>query len=351
MAAALATAAFAALAWRQWTLSDARRAARCDGLDGVRDEALCGIRARLCRDPPGEVPPRPLVVVAAGASRSASTFLYNALRILMRIRDPNTIYGWHEDLQALHGKYGRLAEGNTTYGDAAAVNRLEAFKSVSSVLVKVHLVQDWHDFVGLEDGDTRMEPYVDAVFTTHRDPRTVVRSIRDMGWGVKVDPKRLSHPDFCKKRHLKTAPVFLTAGEFKRNPSVWVNMAKAHIICRHAMLESAGSKHKMDLRAEDLRFLSFEQKLQIVREISQHLEYAYTNTQLSDATRELQLLRPVPCSSGYGAILEVNPTTHLHRGHIFQKSDVAAAMDAAGMEAISKDPFCAKWLRDNRCPA
>lgn len=74
--------------------------------------------------------PRPIVVVSAGAIRSGSTVLYNALRILMRIRDPNTIFGWRRDLTQTLKTYGTPIPSNMTPANALR-------SSGTSVLVKV----------------------------------------------------------------------------------------------------------------------------------------------------------------------------------------------------------------------
>ena len=189
----------------------------------------------------------------------------------MRIRDPNTVAGWYKDLMVLHEKYSQLNPQNKTYHSQGVMNanRLEAYKSLgTSVLVKLHLVQDWHTFLGMEELDPVMEGHVDAVFTSHRDLRHAMKSVRNMGWGVKVDPSKFGDPDFCRKRASDyKPPPGLTGGEYKRK-SNWVNLAKAHMLCRRKLLESAGVKMKMDIKTEKVANMDFNRTMEVVREMA-----------------------------------------------------------------------------------
>lgn len=314
----------------------------CDTSLASNHPILCGTSTRLCADADEIHLPRPLVVVAAGGSRAGSTWLYNALRILMRIRDPNTVAGWHHDLADSYGRYAAQMPGVTNGTDGGSV---DAFRALgTSMLIKLHLVQDWHEFQGGGDMDTRMEGYVDAVFTSHRDVRQVVRSVRDMGWGVDVSLAKMEHRDFCKKRALRTTPKFLKGGQYREN-SVWVRQARATIKCREALIESAGKALKMDLKAETIQGLSKAKTIQLLREIGKSLEYEYSESQLEAGAEELSKLRSPRCNAGYPMEMEVNPVTHLHKGHVrFVKSATAVAVERRGMQAISSDDVCARWL-------
>lgn len=270
-------------------------------------------------------------------------------RILMRIRDPNMVSGWYQDLMIFQERYGQLSRSNTTWHKVGVggASRLEAYKSLgTSLLIKLHLVQDWHTFVGVQDLDPNIEAYADAVFTSHRDLRTAMRSVRNMGWGVKLVPEKFSDPDFCRKRATDyKPPQSLTKGEYKRT-SAWVNMARAHIICRNVLLASAGSKLKMDIKTESVAHMDDAQTFNVVKEMGSHIpDYDYTDDEVHSVVREMKKLRPALCHSGYGSEMAVNPVTHFHRGHTtFRHSSVAESLDRMGMNAIAEDDHCKKWL-------
>lgn len=315
----------------------------CSTGEAVKYSWLCGTTARVCVDGVSAPAPRALVVVAAGAARASSTWLYNALRILMRIRDPNTVAGWYRDLELLYGSYVRdMGRGN---GTKVSASRVDAFRSLGSVLIKLHLVTDWHEFHGGDDADTAMAPYVDAVFTSHRDLRTAVRSVRDMGWGVLTPKARLTHPDFCKKRNVKEVPHFLGHEQYNRE-STWVNIAQASVRCRDALLESAGDKLKMDLKTEKIVGMGRAQTLATLRQIGTHLDYEFSETELEMTAHELSRLRVPLCDGGFDYEMDVNPVTHLHKGHI--RTGMSASVQAAdrrGMAAIAADETCSRWLQ------
>lgn len=318
-----------------------------DAICGTEEAAkypwLCGTMTRMCIDRVSAPAPRALLVVAAGTMRASSTWLYNALRILMRIRDPNTVAGWYRDLELLYGSYVRdMGRGN---GTKEIASRVDAFRSLGSVLIKLHLVMDWHELNGGGDADATMAPYVDAVFTSHRDLRTAARSVRDMGWGVLTPETRLAHPDFCKKRNVKEVPQYLRHEQYNKE-STWVNIAQASMRCRDALLESAGDKLKMDLKAEDVTGMGRTQTLAMLRQIGAHLDYEFSETELEMAAHELSRLRAPPCDGGFDYEMDVNPVTHFHKGHIrVEKSARVQAADRRGMTAIGADESCARWLR------
>lgn len=310
----------------------------CDTARAQEHPLLCGTPRRMCRDFPAPEAPAPLVVIAAGGSRAGSTWLFNALRILLRVRDPNTVAGWHADLSAWHDRYAVRPPNATGEPTARAFQRMG-----TSVLVKVHLLQDWHQFQATEDAHAKMEQHVDAVFTSYRDVRHVVRSVRDMGWGVDVPLRRLTHPDFCRKRAPRQRRKALTAGQY-RDKSVWVRQALATIRCREVLLAAAGGKLKMDIKAEDMRGLGEAATVAVLRDIGTHLDYAYSEGELVGAARELLRLRAPLCNAGAVA-MDLNPITHLHRGHVrVDKSPAAGLVERRGMGAIAADTDCARWL-------
>lgn len=242
----------------------------------------------------------------------------------------------------------RMPRSSNVSAAVEKASRADAFRgSGTSLLVKLHLVQDWHEFQGGGEADTSMERHVDAVFTSHRDVREVVRSVRDMGWGVKVQLTRLAHPDFCKKRNVREMPKYLRSGQY-REQSVWIGQARASIKCRDALIESAGSKLKMDVKAESVRGLSRDETAKILREMGKHLDYEYSERELQAAADELGKLRSPKCDGGFGVEMDVNPVTHLHKGHVrFVKSAAAVAVERRGMQAINSDEVCAQWLKEH----
>lgn len=320
---------------------------------------ICPIRtkSRPCIDSVEVLPrPRPLVIISAGGHGSASTFLFNALRILMRIRDPNTISGWYEDLERFYQQYGRTIdrEHKHTEGSANEVklrgNRMLALKSVGSVLIKIHQVQEWHEFLGYPDGYAKMDGIVNGVFTSHRDVRQVIRFIRAMGWGTVHTEKQRSHSDFCRrKRKVEKGgilvdldqPRFLRDEEYE-DVENWVQMARGHLVCRQVLIDTAGQALKMDIKAEDVKKLSFEDTIEFLRKLGSHLDYIFTQNDLHSAATELRMLKPVKCDSGYDVELDVHPVTQYHKGH-WHGSE--SGDDERGMEAIAKDDICRRWLK------
>jgi len=89
---------------------------------------------------PEELPSQPIFVVAGGAPRTGSTFIYNILRILMRLRDPNTIAGPEWMLAKL------VPENYTT---TPVYDRIQLLRSMgTSVLLKLHTLHQYEVFAG-----------------------------------------------------------------------------------------------------------------------------------------------------------------------------------------------------------
>lgn len=368
--------------WTWWPLSlTARPAATAAGAACDTRAGYCGATVRECRDAPAATPPhpaarngRPLLVVAAGGSRAASTWVYNVARILLRVRDPNTVAGWYEDLAAMVGAYAQLVPGNDTYGEVGAASRLEALRSLdTSVLIKVHLVQEWATLLGGEHRPPKagggrwgapwgradeppdvpmveLSEAADVVLTSHRDVREVVRSLRHMGWGTRVNPAAFSHPDFCRRPYdARWAPAPLGAAGYA-DADAWVAMARAHLLCRERLLASAGDKLVLDVPAEALAGASAATQARLVQAVAAAFDWPYTDAELAGVVTEVARLRVPPCAApaggggGGGVHLVLNPTTHIHRGHIRLAATNVEAVDAAGVAAIEADPVCRAWL-------
>lgn len=289
-----------------------------------------------CRDTASHTP-RPLIVVSAGAPRSGSTLLYNALRILLRIRDPNLIAGWYVDLQQLFHRYPANID---TYSNATAIDLL---RSVGfSILLKIHNVPDWLKFLhgrekALTASDWHIAPHVDAVFTTHRDIRRVIRSQRRMAWGTVHRSAQLSDPMFCVLPNSKE-PQWLDAADYD-DKQVWVNMARAHILCLDRLRDSAGIKLLDDIKMENFRTSSQLSVITLLQRLAKHLDFPYSAQQLKEAARELHMLNTPKCLSA----LNVHPVSHLHRAH-YAPSIAPDSRERSGIDAIERDDAVQKWL-------
>lgn len=315
------------------------RGHRCGPLS---TESYCPQPHQCVDSNPENQHPRPLIVVSAGAQRSASTFLYNALRILLRIRDPNTVSGWYVDLKHLYQVYAqKMPRNGSNVADISAGNPLQAFQSVGSLLVKIHTVRDWHDFLGGNEIEPEMENVVDAVYTSHRDMRDAVRSIRDMGWGVKVSPSEMAEADYCRRVPRRRRPRQFFRREDYALDDTWVTVAKTQIVCREVLIEAAGSKLRLDVNAEDVQSMDERETVALLQEMSRDLDYAYSNAELELAAKELRRLRPGRCDGGFDVEMSVNPVTHLHKGHVRRGDDEEAKK---GRLAIERDEVCRSWL-------
>lgn len=238
--------------------------------------------------------------------------------------------------------YAKPIPRNGTLADVAEGNRLNAFRALGTVLIKLHTVRDWYDFLGGGDQEPVMEGVVDALFITHRDIRDAVRSIRDMGWGVPFTDSQRAHKDFCRRRITSGNRVrYLTPDEYKK-PETWVSLARSQIRCREVLLETAGAAVKMDVRAEDLSNMDFTETIALLKELGRNLDYEYSDAELDLAAKELRKIRPSRCDSGYEIEMTVNPVTHLHKGHVRPMKSLDAHV---GMDAITQDEICAAWLK------
>lgn len=273
------------------------------------------------------------MVVAAGGTRSGSTVLYNALRILLRVRDPNSVAGWHADLTSIADRYSAGGPGaRTATGDA-----LRVLRETSTVLVKVHVLAEWFSLAG----EVSLKDAADAVFASHRDVREVVASLRRLGWARPVTAADLARADFCARPARRSHPPLHDAA-FSRTDA-WVLAARAHIRCRDALMDDAGGALKADLPASKLSGLDFEAAVALLRELGQHLDYDYSYDELAVAARELVRLEPPGCVEGDGAFMELNPVTHLHRGHVKGEQE-GDERDRRGMKAIGEDKISSEWL-------
>lgn len=262
--------------------------------------------------------PAPLVVVAAGLPRTGSTWIYNILRILMRIRDPNSIAGWYADLQAIWKNH------KTHKYDNMDISWLEAYKSLgTSILIKMH---GPGAFKGFSRGYS-LSTGANLTVLTHRDLRTEVRSWVYQNWNSSIHSGEIAKTPFI-------------------DPAQWVKIAHRILHERNSTLSSAGTGCQLiDIKYEDWNHKSAEIQLGIVQQLADALQWDFTTQELKDAVLEAKRIRP-PHDA---ARLMYNPVSKLHPGHTRINSEDPAFVQALelGYKAIEEDPISGGFLREN----
>lgn len=257
--------------------------------------------------------PRPLVVVAAGLPRTGSTWVFNILRILLRMRDPNTVAGWYADLIAIWKNH------KTHKYDNMKESWLEAYQSLgTSLLIKTHGPGAFRSF-------SRGLPLSSVHLTvlTHRDLRTEVRSWVYQNWNSSIHAGHIGDTPFA-------------------DSSQWVHVAHRILDERNSTLASIGKGSYLDIRYEDWSQKGDDAQLHIVRAIADRLEWPFTDEELLAAIFEVKRIIP-PAD---GARLMYNPISKLHPGHTRIDTKEPKFLDAlkAGFEAIEQDPLCSDFL-------
>lgn len=118
---------------------------------------------------------KPLIVVVAGGHRVGSTHLYNVLRVLMMIRDPNLISGAPVHLEKI------IPAGENSA--AESFNRVKLIRSHGSAIIKSHEMEQFQKFVTPNNGDENFLDGVDLIVLPFRDVRHQINSRARMGWG------------------------------------------------------------------------------------------------------------------------------------------------------------------------
>ena len=325
-----------------------------------------GALGSLDPDSPVLNTPPPLNVVVAGMPRSMSTWLFNALRLLMAEADPNLVAGWHVDLKgfveshltkkgqthaACCGKDSPEVRPATCGNDTAPFSLLKQLDS--SLLVKIHRPGEWSSFSGT---NLTADAGVHAVFVSHRDLPDVVRSLRLQGnWSRFLSNEDLASPRFCygplpKGRSFSEADW--------RTPATWPVVARTWLQCYNALHRISDPSLFVAVRYDDMR----HNPLATLRHLADALVRAsehgrglgpYRRTQdpsgpawsfsdelLQRVHVKLRQLKTPRCSPGH---IELHPVTHLHRGHAHppEVSDV----ERQGMDSIKADEHCAEWAR------
>jgi len=262
--------------------------------------------------------PAPLVVVAAGLPRTGSTWIYNILRILMRIRDPNSIAGWYADLQAIWKNH------KTHKYDHMEVSWLEAYRSLgTSILLKMHGPSA---FRGFSRGDS-LSTGANLTVLTHRDLRTEVRSWVYQNWNSSIHKGEIAKTPFI-------------------DPDMWVQIAHKILRERNTTLDSVGTGCRLlDIKYEDWNHKPEEVQLGIVQQLADALDWDFTITELKDAVLEAKRIHP----PRDGARLMYNPVSKLHPGHRRVNSEDPAFVQALelGYKAIEDDEISGRFLREN----
>lgn len=262
--------------------------------------------------------PKPLVIVAAGLPRTGSTWVFNVLRILLRMRDPNSVAGWYADLINIWKNH------KTHRWDHMRETWLDAYRSLNtSLLLKMH---GPGPFRGFSHGSS-LESSTDLTVITHRDLRTEVRSWVYQNWNASIHAGDISKTPFS-------------------NSEEWVRVAHHILTERKNTLESIGQGKAIDIRYEDWNDKPFPVQIKVIREMAIHLDWDFTNWELRYAAVEAARLEP----PAQGAILMYNPVSKLHAGHTRVDASGSAFQAAlhGGYKAIYEDPQCKAFLREKR---
>lgn len=259
--------------------------------------------------------PKPIVVVAAGLPRTGSTWVYNVLRILMRIRDPNSVAGWYADLIAIWKNH------KTHRYDNMKVSWLEAYRSLNtSLLLKMHGPGPFKLF----SHGKPLSHSADLTVITHRDLRTEVRSWVYQNWNSSIH-----------------------AGDIENTPfgdaTQWVRVAHHILNERKTTINSIGDGRFLDIRYEEWNQHDLDAQIRVVATLANQLDWDFTDSDLRAAAIEAARLE----APAAGAVLMYNPVNKLHPGHTRIDSDHPSFKIALekGYNAITEDPDCNAFLR------
>lgn len=258
--------------------------------------------------------PEKLVVVAAGLPRTGSTWIFNVLRILVRIRDPNSVAGWYADLINIWKNH------KTHKYDNMKVSWLEAYKSLNtSIVLKMHGPGPFKHFshgTSLGDG-------ADLTVITHRDLRSEVRSWVYQNWNGSIHSGDIQKTPFA-------------------DPAQWLRVAEHILKERKNTLASIGTGNYLDIRYEEWNDGGLEAQVRVAGEIAAHLKWRFSPEEIRAAAVEAARLE----APADGAVLMYNPVNKLHPGHTrLDASDRAfQAVLQRGYKAIETDAECRKFM-------
>ncbi|PXF47350.1 hypothetical protein BWQ96_02830 [Gracilariopsis chorda] len=255
-----------------------------------------------------EAVPRPILVIAGGGARTGSTFIFNILRVLMRIRDPNTVASSNWMLAKL------VPENNTLTN----YDRIALLKSMgTSILIKVHTAKQYYDFAGPAHRNTFAKE-VDLLVTGYRDLRDETVSAYKM---------------FAKNR-----------SEWE-SESKWAEQCQALIRRRNSLILEAGSNVPVvDIRYESWRDGGSACFLQLIRQLGSRIPWSYTEQDYKSTLNEVLRLR-VPSGGDPSGRIDWHISNLMSPRHISTEQLSTEFVDM-GIRAIIREPKCAAWLTE-----
>ena len=252
--------------------------------------------------------PRALFVVAGGAPRTGSTVVYNALRVLLRTRDPNTV-------ASSEWMLAKLVPENRSETEFDRVGLLRSMGT--TVLVKLHTAKQYREFVG--PGHTgRFAGEVDLLVSGYRDLREETASALKM-----FEPDR---------------------AEWGREGR-WREMCRALVRRRESLIKEAGAVVPVvDVRYEDWRGAGRAGLEALVRRLAAALPWAYEEADIQSTVREVGRLR-VPTGGEPGKRVEWHVANLMSPKHISTER-LAEEVVRMGRRAVETEPTCGAWLAE-----
>lgn len=252
--------------------------------------------------------PKPIFVVAGGAPRTGSTFIFNVLRVLMRIRDPNTV-------ASSNWMLAKLVPENRTLEEFDRIALLRTMGT--SILVKVHTAKQYYDFVGpLHKHKFANE--VDLLVTGYRDLREETVSAFKM---------------FAKNR-----------AEWEVE-SKWSDMCQALIRRRNSLIKEARAVVPIvDIRYETWKDGGDPTMLKLIHQLAANLPWNYTENDLLSTLAEVKRMR-VPTGGEVGNRVEWHVSNLMSPKHI-SVENLNEEFVTMGLRAIGNEPTCRQWLME-----
>lgn len=253
--------------------------------------------------------PRPLFVVAGGAPRTGSTLIFNVLRVLMRLRDPNTVASSSWMLAKLVPENASLA----LYDRIAQIRTM-----ATSLLIKVHTARQYYSFAGPLH-QQQFEDQVDVLVTGYRDLR-----------------------DEC----VSAFQIFVQNRSEWEQGRRWAQMCRALIRRRDSLIVEAGNiVPVVDVRFEDWHEGGARSLLGLIRRLGRSLPWDYSEEEHFQTLREVEQLR-VPVGGDVGNHVEWHVVNLMSPRHI-SKGIMGTQLISDGIQAIYNDPVCKSWLVEN----
>lgn len=256
----------------------------------------------------GNRDPKPIFVVAGGAPRTGSTFIFNVLRVLMRIRDPNTVASSNWMLAKLVPENRNLEE----------YDRIALLRTMgSSILVKVHTAKQYYDFVGPLHKH-KFADEVDLLVTGYRDLR---------------------------EETLSAFKMFVSNRTEWQVESKWSAICQALIRRRNSLIKEAGTVVPIvDIRYEDWKDGGDAVVLRLVRHLAVNLPWQYSEHDLLSTLAEVKRMR-VPAGGEVGNRIEWHVSNLMSPKHISVEL-VSEGLIAMGIHAVNNEPICRQWLTE-----